>query len=395
MAMIVSKPRSSRARALRIPPVVSVFSMVAVLTVCLSAGASADVSLGVLIPLTGAGSGYGQQMRTAIDMFLDKYSDLGKAGKLKLEVEDTRGNVPEAINLTRKMIDNNRIMAIVGPQFSSEAEVVFPLGVASKMPIITAMAAKPGIASANQPWAFRFALTSENDYGPLLDAWLKRAGSSIKKVVIFYDAKDAVSSFDGTTLFPKLLQGRGIDVLEKISFQLGDIDFSAQVTRGKSLSPDGIVIAGFYNEGGQLVKEARKQGMNQPVVGNIGINHPRFIETGGPAAEGVMSASDFSSEDPAPAVVEWVAEFHKRRNNEQPGNGAALLYDTLYAARDCIISKGILGDNTGDREKMRDCWLNMIDLATPLLGKTTMKDGDAVRLPAVLQINAGKFVIAK
>jgi branched-chain amino acid transport system substrate-binding protein len=361
------------------------------------AAAFADVTLGVLIPLTGPGSGYGQQMRTAIDIFSEKYLDLGsKAGKLRLDVQDTRGNVPEAINLTRKLIDSGNVVAIVGPQYSSEAEVVFPLGVTGKMPIITAMAAKPGIASANQPWAFRFSLTSEKGYGPLLDAWLKKnSPTPIKKVVVFFDAKDAVSSFDGNTLFPNLLKERGVEVLEKITFQNGDMDFSAQVTRAKGRSPDGIVFAGFYNEGAQLLKEARKQGMNQPAVANVGINHPRFIQAGGSAVEGVMSASDFSSENPAPAVVEWSAEFQKRRN-EQPGNGAALLYDTLFATRDCIIKQGITGEDLAtDREKMRDCWLTMKNLQTPLLGSTTMVNGDAIRLPAVLQVRDGRFTLVK
>src|SRR4051812_16911467 len=80
---------------------------VAAAALATSTPALSDVSLGVLIPLTGPGSGFGQQMRTAIDMFSEKYLDLGgKAGKLKLEVGDTRGNVPEAINLTRKLIDS-------------------------------------------------------------------------------------------------------------------------------------------------------------------------------------------------------------------------------------------------------------------------------------------------
>ena len=51
---------------------------------------------------------------------------------------------------------------------------------------MTPMAAKPGIAGANRPWAFRFALTSENDYGPLLDTWLKRQPKPIKKVVVLH-----------------------------------------------------------------------------------------------------------------------------------------------------------------------------------------------------------------
>ena len=66
--------------------------------------AHADVSLGVLIPSSGKGAAYGIQQQNAIEMFMEKYSDLGKAGKLKLIIYDTRGENTEAINLTRKLI---------------------------------------------------------------------------------------------------------------------------------------------------------------------------------------------------------------------------------------------------------------------------------------------------
>ena len=137
--------------------------------------ATADVTIGVLTPLSGKGASYGQQQKNAIAMFLEKYGDIGgPAGKLQLVTYDTRGDNAEAINLTRKLIDSDQVLAIIGPQFSGEAEVSFPLAVRGQTPIITPMAAKAGITAANRPWAFRFALTTEKVYGPLLDAWLKK-----------------------------------------------------------------------------------------------------------------------------------------------------------------------------------------------------------------------------
>ena len=141
--------------------------------------ARADVAIGILIPSSGKGASYGQQQQNAINMFLEKYADLGgKAGKLKLVIYDTRGENTDAINLTRKLIDSDQVVAIVGPQFSAEAEVAFPLAVRGETPMVTPMAAKAGIAAANRPWAFRFALTTENVYRPLLDIWLKKQQSS-------------------------------------------------------------------------------------------------------------------------------------------------------------------------------------------------------------------------
>ena len=396
MANFFSSQPNRRCRSLR--PLVLVLSLQ--FAAALAAGAAllgeahADVTLGVLIPSSGKGAAYGTQQQNAIDMFMEKYSDLGAAGKLKLDIYDTRGENPEAINLTRKLVGSN-VVAIVGPQFSAEAEVAFPLAVRGETPIITPMAAKPGIAGANQPWAFRYALTSENDYGPLVAAWVKRQGKPIKTVVILMDGKDAVSANDGKAVFPAVLKANGLDILDTITFQTGDIDYSAQVTRAKSLNPDGIVISALYNEAGHVAAELRKQGMHQPIVAGVGINHPRFIEIGGPAVEGTMAGFDFFVDDPKPAVATWAAEFEKRFK-AQPSNAAALMYDTLYLMRDCIMRTGITGGNVPmDRVKMRDCWASMKNREAPLMGATSIEKGDAVRSPVVLEVKGGRFAVAK
>lgn len=362
----------------------------------LAAPAAADVALGVLVPSSGKGASYGIQQQNAIEMFMERYSDLGKAGKLKLIVYDTRGENTEAINLTRKLISTDNVLAVVGPQFSAEAEVAFPLGVRGETVILTPMAAKPGIAAANRPWAFRFALTSENDYRPLLAAWLKRH-APIRKVVILHDAKDAVSSSDGKVVFPKLLKEHGVEIADTISFQTGDIDYSAQVTKAKTSAPQGIVLAALYNEAGHATRELRKQGMSQPIVAGIGVNDPRFIQLAGPAAEGVMTALDFFAQNPDPNVVAWVSEF-ERRFKTQPSNAAALIYDSLYLMRDCIMSLGLMGagDLKAERLKLRECWAGMKDRKAPLTGATTIdQNGDAIRDPVVVQAKGDRFVAAQ
>ncbi|HEY7242943.1 MAG TPA: ABC transporter substrate-binding protein [Xanthobacteraceae bacterium] len=359
--------------------------------------AQADVVIGILVPSSGKGASYGQQQQNAINMFVEKYAAVGgPAGKMKLVIYDTRGENTDAINLTRKLIDSDQVAAIVGPQFSAEAEVAFPLAVRGETPMVTPMAAKAGIAAANRPWAFRFALTTENVYRPLIDIWLKQQSSPIKRVVIFMDAKDAVSSFDGKTVFPKLLKEHGIESLDTVSFQTGDIDYSAQVTRAKALNPDGLVVSALYNEAGHAVAEIRKQGMKQPIIAGVGINDPRFIQIGGAATEGVLTGSDFFAANPEPKVAAWVSDYEKRYN-QKPSNASAEMYDTLYLMRECIRSTGIDGSNVkADRVKLRDCWSNMKGAAAPLMGATSIdKNGDGTRIPAVLEVKGGNFVVAQ
>ena len=83
-------------------------------TLILSAHAAyADVSFGILMPLTGAGSRYGQEQRVAVDMFLEKYSDLGGAsGRLVPIIYDTRWSGAEAISVARKLIDSDKVAVI-------------------------------------------------------------------------------------------------------------------------------------------------------------------------------------------------------------------------------------------------------------------------------------------
>ena len=370
----------------------------AVLAGVATAPLAADVTIGVLMPSTGRIAGFGQQQQHALKMFEDQLATIDGKGKMKFIVYDTRGEISEAINLARKLITGDRVVAIVGPLLSGESEAVFPVAVQAKVPIITPTSAKPGIAAANRPYAFRNALTTDKLNGPLIDAWLRTAGQPIKKVVILLDGKDAVSKSDGSAVFPLLLKARGIEVLDSITFQTGDVDYSAQVTRAKSLNPDGVVVAALYGEGANVVRELRRQGMQQPILGNLGIMHPRFIELGGPASEGVMLANDFHEENSDPAVIKWVQEF-RTRFNAAPTNAAALMYDTMAAMRHCIVSQNVSGEAAnlqGDRDKIQQCWANMKSFKAPVTGETTINaDGDAVRTPVILQVKGGKFTTVK
>jgi branched-chain amino acid transport system substrate-binding protein len=366
--------------------------LIGTLTVSVHA-AAADVRVGILLPLSGAGSRYGQEQRVAAEMFLEKYSDLGgAAGKLVPIIYDTRWSGTEAISLTRKLIDSDQVAVIVGPMSSGESEVAFPVANRLETPIITPTAAKPGIAAANRPWAFRNANTSDKLDGALLAAWLAKQPAPIKSVVIFVDTKDGVSNSDGTVVFPAALKKLGITVLDTISFQTGDIDFSAQVTKAKSLQPDGVVLTGLYGESAHLVREMRRQGMTQPIVAGIAVMDPRFNELAGTDANGIMSVTDFFAGDQNPAIAAWAQEFENRYHNH-PSNVAALMYDTLYLTRECIRQHGVAGkDLAADRTAIRDCWTKMKGAEAPLTGATTINaDGETIRKPTILLIDAGKM----
>ncbi|MDB5999842.1 MAG: Amino acid/amide transporter substrate-binding protein family [Rhizobacter sp.] len=376
-------------------PVLRLLAGALVATATLFAGsAMADVKIGVLLPMSGKGASYGLQQQVALKMATDELAKNGVKGeKLQLVIYDTRGENTEAINLTRRLVSTDKVLAIIGPYLSAETEVAFPVAVQGKTPIITASAAKPGIATKNRPWAFRNALSSDQMNSKLVDAWLK-ANPKVKTVAVLTDIKDAFTKVDGTTVFPAVLKERGIKVLDNISFQTGDIDFAAQVTKAKELNPDGIVVAGLYNEGGNVVREIRKQGLKQPLIGSLGMSSPRYLEIAGPAAEDSMVVMPFWPDNPDARVAKWTAEYIQR-GKSTPANTDALIYDTLHMVTACIESTGVTNkeaDLAADRERIRSC-LEKMPTFPGIVGPVRFNaDGDAVLQPTVLQAKGGKWI---
>jgi len=367
----------------------------AALALAVPASAVADINIGVLLPLSGKGASYGQHQKVAIDMATEKLAKEGGIGgeKVNFIAYDTRGENAEAINLTRRLVHNDKVLAIIGPYFSAETEVSFPLAVRGETPIITASSAKPGIAAKNRPWAFRNALASDQMNGKLIDAWLDKY-PEIKSVVILTDVKDAFTKIDGTMVFPEVLKERGINILDNISFQTGDVDYAAQVTKTKQLNPDGIVVAGLYNEGGNVVREVRKQGLKQPTVGALGMSEAKFLDIAGPASEGIMVVMPFWTDNPDPRVASWVADY-LARSGDKPSNTDVLMYDTIFLLKKCIEDNGVTNnadDLAADRVKIRDCLRDVKDYPGVVGPITFNQDGDAVLQPTVLEAREGKWI---
>src|SRR4030042_1521706 len=110
-------------------------------------------------------------------------------------------------------------------------------------------------------------MTSEKINEPAVTAWVKDRG--VKSVVILTDIKSKVSEDYGKRLAPTLLKKLGVQIKDSVDFTTDDVDFSAQITKAKAANPDGLVLAGAHGHGANLAREARKQGMKQPLLGDV------------------------------------------------------------------------------------------------------------------------------
>jgi branched-chain amino acid transport system substrate-binding protein len=356
--------------------------------------AGRNVKIGCQVSLTGKGAEWGQAAKVSMEIAVEEINAKGGIGGLPIDLicYDTQTSEAEALKTVSRLVERDRVLAISGPCFSSEFEAIAPqLDTQLKTVINSYCSAKPGL-SAMSKWAFRNTLTSDKQLKPVVDAWV--AEYHPKKVVIIYDVEDAVSKAEGVAVLPALFKAHGIEVLDMLSYRTKDTDYSAQITRAKSLGADGIGLGSCYQNAGAIVKEAHKQGLMVPVVGGACASAPGFIEIAGKAAEGTYMSTAAWIDDPRPEVQAYVKKVVPKLGGKPPYSGPRA-YDIIYSYKYCIEKSGVTNnpaDLEADRDRMREC-LQGLKGFPGVAGEITMNEvRDGAGSSAILKVVNGQYV---
>ncbi len=356
------------------------------------------INIGVPLSMSGKGADYGGLSATAAKMAEEEINKSGgvRGTKVKVVIADTGGDNQQAVNLTRRFASQENAIAAVGYIFSGEVEQAFPVANALKFVVVSNSSSKPGIMERLRPWGFRNTGTEEKLQEATIAAWKQRYG--IKRVAIVADLRDAYAKDLGLKVFPTLLKSSNIEIVNAdspITYNLGDVDFTAQVTRLKSMSFDGVAIGGQYTEGALFIKEMRRQGIKAPVISGVGFLAREFLEIGRGDVNGTMVGTTFWSEKPDPKLQAFVKEFGGRMKGDKPDYRAAAMYDTLFMMRDIMVKKGITGDPSklqAEREALRQ-GLDEMSSYQGIMGETKFdKLGDGIKEVYTLEARDGQFV---
>src|SRR5262245_185229 len=164
-----------------------------------------EIVVGFMVPLTKKGASYGVQSRAATEVAVEEINTAGgiNGRKLRMITKDTEGDNALAIQLARGLIDKDQVLAAHGPQWSAEAEAVFPICERSKILCFSPTSTKPGV-SAPYSWAFRNTV-DEHVLVPQTLEWVKKHYTWVKKAAMLTDVKKADSKSIGhDTIRPRL-----------------------------------------------------------------------------------------------------------------------------------------------------------------------------------------------
>jgi len=338
--------------------------------------------IGVISIITGAGASYGEAITNGFKLALDEVNAKGDVN-IDLKIEDSTGKAEQALSAAQKLINSDQVVAILGPTLSTEMKVVAPEANASGVPIMGTSTTAQGITQIGK-FVFRNSLPESQAIPASVGKAVKKY--NIKKVALLY-GNDDVFTKSGFDTMKEVAEKLKLKIVTIETFQKGQADYKAQLTKIASLKPDAVFCSALYNEGGVILAQARKMGLKVPFVGGNGFNSPKVIEIAQDAAEGLIVATPWFGERNDPKVRAFVAKYEKAYG-KKPDQFAAQAYDAFH-----IMANALKAAGSADRSKLRDA-LAATKNFQGVLGEFSFDaERDVVMAPNVLIVKGGKFTI--
>ena len=205
-------------------------------------GLSGEIPIGVVLPLTGAlAAPYGLPMQRGFELAREEINDSGQLGDAKIIfiTEDDQGTVENAVEAYNKLIRQDGVPVILGPANSSQVREAFPIAQQNRVVAISSLSSASGL-SALGDFNFRISLTTDVLVPSGIRITQEKLGYT--KAATIYDEIDLYST-DSNKIVRGALTANGVKILTTETYQTGETDFSAQLTRIKESNPDAIFIS--------------------------------------------------------------------------------------------------------------------------------------------------------
>lgn len=310
-----------------------------------SKGADGDtIKVGGLLEMTGGSASFGISGKNGIDLALKKINEKGVLGgkKLSLVVADTKSEASEATNGMQKLISQDKVVAVIGPNQSSAVIASGAINNGAKVVDITPMGTNPDVTvdpktKQVKPYSFRTCFIDPFQ-GTVMASFASNE-LKVKRAAIYIDNTSDYAKGLAQFFKENFVKNGGQVVIEEAYLQK-DTDFKSTLTKIKAAKPDFIYIPGYYQEVGLIVKQAREMGINVPMAGGDGWDSAKLPEIAGKAAlENTFFSSLYSPDDTSDLNKEFVAEY-KKAYNTNPDVFAALAYDSTLLVAKAIEDAG-------------------------------------------------------
>ncbi len=347
--------------------------------------AEADViKIGVYEPLTGTNAAGGQMTVEGIELAKQLYPEvLGK--KVELVIVDNKSEKQEAANAVERLIGQENVNLIIGSYGSSLSMSGGPIAQDNGIPVIGCSPTNPAVTLDND-YYFRVCFIDPFQGTVMSNYAVNTLGA--KTAAIIQDVQQDYS-VGLASYFEKAFvasNGEG-SIVEKVNYNTGDKDFSAQLTAVKATNPDVIFAPGNFLECGILVAKARELGITVPILGGDTWEAEEFLNQVKDYQD-IYFSTHFTAEEPVTPVSTIFLDEYAKAYPDKPANAfGALGFDTYILALDAIERAG-----SADPEAIKNALAATegFEGATGII--TLDENGDATKTAVIKKVEGGQFV---
>lgn len=362
------------------------------LTACSKSGP--DIKIGVIAELTGEIPAVGDSCKKAAELAVAEINEAGGvkiAGTkhlLHLVIEDSQGAAQPAADAARRLVEQEKVLAIIGPNASlgavPAAQAVQEKSTLLVSPWATAPRVTQDDTGAPRKWAYRACFTDPVQ----VKALAKFAAGYMKatKMAILYNPSSEAPRIQAELMRTEF-EARSGKVVAFESWASGDTDFSAQMKKIAEAAPDVVFLPSYYSQVPDQVKQARAAGVTAPFLGSDNWGNPELLKSAA-EVEGAYFSSHYNPSAMEDKVGIFRAAFEQRYSKEVPDDVAALTYDAMG-----LLKKAMETAAGNNPEAVREAF-SKISSFDGVTGKMLFKGGspDPVKSVVLMQFKGGKVI---
>ena len=365
------------------------------LAACAPAGPSAasTIRVGGVGELTGDIPAVGASFKNAAEMAVQEINDAGglevggQKYMVELFIEDNAGKADQSASATQKLITQQNVVAIIGPNASRYAIPASEIAESSQVPLISPWSTNPQttLDKNNQPKKFVFRAAFIDPFQGRVIAKFALDNLKATKAAVLYDiASDYNKGI--AEFFKQTFEENGGQVVAFETYTTGDKDFSAQLTKIKDTQPEVIFLPNYYSEVPLQIQQAHRLGITVPFLGSDSWGSAELITLCGSECEGYYFSTHYAADAATPVATKFI-EAYQAKYGSTPDDVAALTYDSFGLLWQALQSAGKI-----DRQAVRDA-LAEIPSYEGVTGNMQFQEGsgDPVKSAVILQVKGDKF----
>ncbi len=367
-----------------------VVAVMLALSLCASSQAQ-TIRIGLNIPMTGDIPKVGEGSKYAAQMWLEDIEAAGglevggKKYKVEIVIEDNESKAESAVSAATKLIAEDEVLAIVGPQSSKQAVPAGEVANNYETPMISPWSTNPN-TTLDRPFVFR-APFLDPFQGPVVANFITDEFGSKKAAVLYDVASDYPKGL--AEFFKKAweeLHGEG-SVVAYESFTTKDSDFSSQLSKIKDSGAEVIFTPQYYNEVALIVQQAHQLGWDKPIIGSDSWGSAETVELCGEDCYGLFFSTHYAAAGATGATKEFIDRYNAKYGYV-PDDVSALTWDSLRIVQQAIeATGGLSGDIKEDRKKVRAA-MEEIEEFDGITGQMTFtEEGDPIKCAVIVRIS--------